>query len=152
MSVEANKDVVRRYFEEGRSQGNLAVVEEIFAADAIRHTANGPLQDVPARQRDVIIRWRTAFPDYHDEVLALVGDGDQVVAHILFTGTHTGIFEYESLGPWEPTGRAIKCREFFLYRLAHGKIVEVWSLWDRRDFMQQLGITESITSPVSAVD
>ncbi len=143
MSVEENKAVIRRYFDEVRSQGHLEVVDEIFSADAIRHTINGPQQAVPERQKRVVSQWRTAFPDYKDTILSLVAEGDQVVAHIMFTGTHTGIFEYESLGPWAPTGKLIKCWEFFRYRLADGKIIEASALWDRRDFIRQLGVVDS---------
>ena len=88
MSLEENKAVVRRYFEEVRSQGRLEVVDEIFAADAIRHTINGPQSAVPERQKLVVSQWRAAFPDYRDTILTLVAEGDQVVAHVMFTGTH----------------------------------------------------------------
>jgi len=143
MSLEENKAVVRRYFEEVRSQGRLEVVDELFAPNAIRQTINGPLQAVPERQKRVVTQWRLAFPDYKDTILTLIAEDDRVMAHIMFTGTHTGTFEYESLGPWAPTGRSIKCWEFFLYRLAGGKIIEVSAVWDRRDFMRQIGVADS---------
>ncbi len=37
MSVEQNKEMFRRWIEEGWNQGNLAVVDELFAPDYVSH-------------------------------------------------------------------------------------------------------------------
>src|SRR6266545_1710802 len=34
-------------------------------------------------------------------------------------------------GPWPPTGNSIDIKEFIFFRLAGGKIVEMWDSWDR---------------------
>lgn len=51
MSVDANKTIVRRLFEEVWNQGNLAVIDEI--SDAVH----------AAHERPSVTIWRTAFPD-----------------------------------------------------------------------------------------
>src|SRR5713101_1995711 len=146
MSLEDNKAVVRRYFEEARSTGDLAVADEIYAEEFVVRTLGGLRKTGPARQKDVITRWRTAFPDYRDTVVGMVAEGDRVAAQVIFSGTHTGLFEYESMGPWAPTGRSVRCWEFFVYRVVDGKIVEVSAVWDRLDFMRQLGIASAPTA------
>ena len=57
------------------------------------------------------------FPDYRWEVRHLLVDGDRMSAHFTDTGMHT------------PTGRTIDTQEFAVYRIADGKIVEVWGAW-----------------------
>ena len=128
---------IRRYFEEARNKGDLGVVEG-SPSDFIRHRRQGSQAGTLEAQKDIIVRWRVAFPDYRDTVLSLVAEGNWVAAQVLFNGTHTGVFEFGGLGPWATTGRSMQVWEFFLYRLAHGKIVENCVLWDRRDFMVQL--------------
>ncbi|HEV8575431.1 MAG TPA: ester cyclase [Dehalococcoidia bacterium] len=150
MSTERNKAVVRRYFEEARNTGALDVVDEIFASEFIRHSRRGSQPGFPAEQKRVIVQWRAAFPDYRDTVVSLVAEGDWVAAHIMFSGTHTGVFEFGGLGPWAPTGKSMQCWEFFLYRLADEKIVEMRALWDRLDFVQQLGLG-GVAAPSSAL-
>ncbi|PKB71632.1 MAG: hypothetical protein BZY87_04525 [SAR202 cluster bacterium Io17-Chloro-G6] len=140
MSTEENKAVVRRYFEEARNKGDLGVVEEIFASEYIRKTRRGPQPGTHEGQKEIIVRWRAAFPDYKDVVLSLVAEDDYVAAQVLFSGTHTGVFEFGGLGPWAPTGEHMGVLEFFLYRLADRKIVETSAVWDRFDFVEQLGL------------
>lgn len=63
----------------------------------------------------------TGFPDYRWEVQQLVVDGDTLAARLVGQGTHTGAFEGIA-----PTGRTVRTQELVFYRLAGGKIVEVW--------------------------
>jgi predicted ester cyclase len=147
MALEENKAVVRRYFEEARSLGDLTVIDEIYAEEFVVQTVDGPRVARPDRQKRVITQWRTAFPDYKDTVIRMVAEGDRVAAQIVYSGTHTGWFEYESMGPWAPTGRSVRLYEFFVYRLAAGKIVEVSAVWDQLGFMEQLGVD---STPASA--
>lgn len=44
MSADTNKRLVRRLVDEAQSQGNLAVVDELLAADFVDHT---PFPGVP---------------------------------------------------------------------------------------------------------
>jgi predicted ester cyclase len=149
MSADKNTAIIRRYFEEVRTKGELGVIDEIFADEFIRHTLRGTQTGTPESQKHTITQWRTAFPDYRDTILALVAEGDRVAAHVLFSGTHTGVFEYGELGPWAPTGRSMQCWEFFVYRLADGKIVEQSALWDKLSFQEQLGHGAAAVAPTA---
>ena len=50
-----------------------------------------------------------------------LAEGDQVVARVRITGTHTGNF-------WgvAPTGRHVDLTAIYIVRIANGKIVEHW--------------------------
>jgi predicted ester cyclase len=78
------------------------------------------------------------LPDYQAHLEALIAEGDMVVARITFTGTHTGLFQ---LGPrvLTPTGKALREAELLMFRIADGKIVELWATWDRLSVLEQLG-------------
>lgn len=143
MSIEENKAVVQRYFD-ARTTGDLAACDEIFAEEFVRNTVDGSFSSKPDDAKDIIVRWRTAFPDYRDKVLSLVGEGDLVAAHILFTGTHNGVFDFAGRGPWAPTNRSIRIWEFFVYRLRDRKIIEASAGWDWQRLMHQLGIDEAV--------
>jgi hypothetical protein len=60
MSTEENKTIVRRFFEEGPSKGNLRIADELLSPDFIMHT---PLPASPGIEgmNEVITTCRTAF-------------------------------------------------------------------------------------------
>lgn len=63
MSAEANKAIVRRFYEEVWNRGNLDVADDIFAADYVRHDLRpGTAPPGPAGQKAVAGMFRTAFP------------------------------------------------------------------------------------------
>jgi hypothetical protein len=57
-----------------------------------------------------------ALPDYHRDLRHLLVDGCWFSAHLVDTGT-------------TPTSRSISIQEFAMYRVAAGRIVEVWVIW-----------------------
>jgi predicted ester cyclase len=74
-----------------------------------------------------------AFPDWHQEVVELVAEGDTVAAHFRCTGTQTA--------PWqglEPTGRAMDVDEVSFVRVRGGRITSIWSLEDTWTRARQL--------------
>jgi predicted ester cyclase len=71
--------------------------------------------------RDVI----RAFPDYRWQLRHLLIDGDLIAAHFADTGTHV-------------SGRAVRTQEFAFYRVAGGRIAEVWVTADNLAVREQL--------------
>jgi predicted ester cyclase len=57
-----------------------------------------------------------AFPDWRWELRHLLIDGSWIAAHLIDRGTHAGT----------ATGRVATTQEFAFYRIAAGKIAEVW--------------------------
>ena len=60
-------------------------------------------------------------------------DGDLLAAHLHDTGTHSG--------PWlgvPATSRTVTTTEYALYRLQHGRIVEIWSTADHLSVLSQI--------------
>ena len=74
MSVEENKAIVRRYFEELWNNGDLAFIEECMGPD-ILHTWG---HETHESWRVAVSAWLTAFPDFQYHVDELVAEGDTV--------------------------------------------------------------------------
>lgn len=74
-----------------------------------------------------------AFPDYYWELRHLLVDGEWLAAHFVDTGTQRGTFLGEP-----PTGRRVITQEFALYRVAAGRIEEVWVAADNLRVLRQL--------------
>lgn len=75
-----------------------------------------------------------AFPDLKLVIEDVLQQGDAVAARVTLDGTHRGEF-----GGIPATGKRIKVYDFAMYRIADGKICDVWSLVDmqaRRDQLQ----------------
>ena len=128
-----NRDVVRRWFDEGFNRRNLALMDQLFAPDYVWH---GPSQEITGRAniRQMVEGYLSAFPDAHvtsDEVLT---DGDKVVTRFTFTGSHKG-----KLGGVAPTGRSVTIQCISINRIAGGQIAEEWESFDELGMMRQIG-------------
>lgn len=74
-----------------------------------------------------------AFPDYRWDLRHLLVEGEWLAAHFIDTGTHAGTFLELAA-----TGRQVSTQEFALYRVARGRIVEVWVTADNLGLVHQL--------------
>ena len=137
MSTEQNKTIVRRYWEEVWNQGNLAVVDELIAADFDGHPApsDADFGRGPAGQKQLVGLYRGAFPDLRMTIDDMVGDGERVVLRWTARGTNTG----EMMG-MPATGKPSTVTGIVINRLAAGKIVEGWTNFDALGMLQQLGV------------
>ena len=141
---QANKAVVRRFFEEIFNQGNLAAVAELGAPALVDHWP-GPLS-TPAgtspldRIRHAATLQRTAWPDLHYTVEDEIAEGDRVAVRYIRRGTQKGEIPNTPFGTIPPTGKEVTVTGIDLVRLVNGKIAEVWHTPDALGFFQQLGV------------
>jgi hypothetical protein len=107
MSIQQNKDVVRRYITEVLAGGNVELVDELLASDYVNVGMGG-------MGRSDFKAWlnvASAGPGGQMQVEELIGEGDVVVAR----------FNYAIRAP---DGEEITARGLAFYRLAAGLIVE----------------------------
>ena len=132
MSIETNKAIVRRYFDQVLNEQRHDLAEEFLAENIELHGSS------LAPGLDVVRQWFTmfaaAFPDGHNTVEDLVAEGDRVVARTIFNGTN----EAEMQGI-PATGKKVSMPGITIFRLDNGKIAEGWVLNDNLSLMQQLG-------------
>jgi steroid delta-isomerase-like uncharacterized protein len=136
VSIEENKALVRRWFLEAWNAGNLALADEVIAADYDPHPAptDMPFGRGPEGQKQLIAFYRSAFPDVRMEIEDMVAEGDRVVVRWKGTGTHTG----ELMGV-PPSGKPAVVTGMFINRVVNGKLVEGWTSFDALGMMMQIG-------------
>jgi predicted ester cyclase len=145
MSTEANKALVHRVFDEVYTNGDLATINELFAADFVRHRSTGPDTTGTDAMKQYIVGIRTVFPDLCVVVDDLVAESDKVVARLTVRGTQRA--SYMGVAP---TGRFVSIVEIQTMRLAGGRIAEAWVLDDGFGLLNQLS-SEEPAEPASSM-
>ena len=145
---EANKALVRRYFEEVASGGDLALVDELFAAGYRGHHTGAGEGPAPERIKRRVGAVRAAFPDVVWTIDEQLAEGPRVATRVTARGTHRG--DYLGI---PPTGRSVAWSTATVHRIAAGQIVESWSSFSVLPILQQLGVippTDELVPPPRA--
>ncbi len=130
-----NKQIGRRLFKDFLSKGNLAVADQVIAANHIHHDPATPdFGKGPEGQKKTISLYRDAFSDLQFKVGMIEADGF-VTTRYTSTGTHTA--EFHGIAP---TNKKVSVEGIAINRISRGKIVETWVMWDALGLMQQLGV------------
>ena len=134
MSTEENKAIVRRFFEEGPSKGNLIDADKLLSPDFTMHT---PLPASPGIKgiHEVITTCRAAFEHLNVTIKDMIAEGDNVAARFTAHGIHKGDF----MG-LQATGKPITMTGIEIFRIKDSRIVELWGEANLLGLMQQLGI------------
>jgi len=134
MSLEENKNIVRRY-QEIYNRNDLDALSEVMSENLltpkIMPGIPTGIEGAKAAHRIML----AGFPDYQTTIDDLFAEGDKVAARITMSGTNTGSF----MGI-PPTGRHVSFTGIYIARLANGKIVEHWGEEDGVSLLQQLGV------------
>jgi predicted ester cyclase len=147
MSVEQNKQTVRRVFDEAFNRGELAIIDEVIAPDGVDHQhANEP--SFAQHLKAVVVALRTALPDLRFEIAEMIGEGDWVACYSVMTGTNTGPLERPLLPPQgpallPPTGNRIRVSHVPMIRFQGGKSTDLFHLMDTVTLVGQLGLMPS---------
>ena len=136
----ANKQILRRFFEELFNHGDLSVADEIVGANYVNH--NAVPGEMPEREglKAFVTYLRTAFPDIHFTIEDLIAAEDKVVTRFSVTGTQQG--EFAGI---PPTGKRVHVTGINIHRVDDGQIREAWLNWDALGMMQQLGVIPTPT-------
>ncbi len=132
---EDNKALVRRWFDEVLTRGNLQQVDELFSSNYILH-GPGVSQEVHGREgiKRYVATYRAAFPDVCFTVEDQIAEQDMVVTRWTARGTHRGEF----LGI-APTGSWMTMTGIEFDRIIGGMIDEAWGSYHL--------FTESVIDP-----
>jgi steroid delta-isomerase-like uncharacterized protein len=133
MMSEQNKAAVRRFFEE-IDKGNTDVVDELYA-DTLRFYQPGSDPVDKAARKQLLLMFRSVFPDSSHTIEDMIAEGDRVVTRFTFHGTQRG----ELMGI-PATDRQVAVQGMVIDRLSAGKIREEWVSFDMMGMMQQLGV------------
>jgi predicted ester cyclase len=133
MSQEQMKEAFRRVVDEAYSQGDLKVLDEVFAPGFVEHQAGIAPPNVDGVKGSIAFL-RAAFPDLRLSLEEIVASGDKTWARITARGSHQGPF----MGV-PPTGKPFAITVLDVCRFENGKVVEHWGVADQLALMAQIG-------------
>jgi len=140
--VEENKTTVRRMLER-LSAGDIAGFTDALAPNYVRHCQAMPPELQEIRGRDAMHQWLVSnmatFPDYHEELESLVGEGEFVAWRSRGVGTQRG-----ALGPFPATHKRMDLVIIGMHRFEAGLVVETWTSWDNLAALTQLGLLPAV--------
>lgn len=135
-SAEDNRTAARRWIEAFNArdeQGEAAARTADYIAHAPASIEPAPL-DSDAWTR-FLSTFLEGFPDLQVEVVDAVADEGLVAQRILFSGTHTGVFQ-----GLPPTNRQVTFSGLEINRMVDGKVAEHWVEMDQVTLLRQLGL------------
>lgn len=130
------KELVERLNREVYREGNLDLIDEIYAEDYVEHNPALP-HEIRGREavREKIAMFQTAFSEATGTTEDIVAEGDRVADRHRFRAIHDG--EFMEI---EATGNEIDIEGMAIHRFEDGKIVETWVQADMMGLMNQLGV------------
>jgi steroid delta-isomerase-like uncharacterized protein len=136
-NTEANKALIRHWFEEVWNKGRPDAIGEMLAEDAVVHglsdDAAKPLKG-PAGFLPFHGQFREAFPNIDVVVEDVIAEGDKVAVRCSVRGKHEG----DSLG-FKASGTTAEFDGIAIVRVRDGRIVEAWNNFDFMKMYRQLG-------------
>jgi len=125
MSIEENKAMVQRIWEELLNEGKTEKMNEVIAIDYVYHGPGGhEIKGIEGLKK--FITWlHTSFPNIHFTVDDLIAEGDKVVSFWTMKGTHK-------------SNKQVKHQGIIISRVVSGKVVEDWEIFDRLTIASQL--------------
>jgi predicted ester cyclase len=111
------------------NEHRLADLGEFVAHDVVVNGSERRLDAYADALRPVVL----AFPDFRWQLQHLMVDAPWIAVHLTDAGTHRATF----LGV-EATGRTVSTEEFAFYRIAAGRIAEVWGTAFHAHLVEQL--------------
>lgn len=135
MEIESSLKLVNLMIEEIQNNKNIDLMDEIFSETFVNHTPASNIPNDRNGMRQIFTMTHNAFPDGIITVDDQISDGKRVWTRKSFKGTHTGTF-----GNVEPSGKVITYQIIDILTIEDGKITEHWSVLDRLDLFQKLGL------------
>lgn len=129
MSVEQNKETLRRIYDEIYNKGDLSKVPELISPDYLHGDLKGQ-----EGWKQIVNLFRSVFPDVHFTIDQVVGEGDTLAYRITGEGTHQG-----TLYNMKPTGKKVKWTQALFCDFKDGKLLNAAAIADTLSMIQQMG-------------
>lgn len=139
MSTDDNKRIVRRFYDEVMSGGNVDVLAEVMDENFVDH--GEALFDSPRGRENLrqgIVAAQGILPNLDVYLEDIIAEDDLVGVRGTMRCTHGGTF----LGV-PGTGHELSWTGLAMFRIADGKIAERWFNSDSVSIVRQLGLTSA---------
>jgi steroid delta-isomerase-like uncharacterized protein len=118
------------------NQRKLEVLDEIVAADYVRHDPAFPGEvRGPEGFKEYVRAMCTPFPDARIAIEDVIVEGERMAMRWTFTGTQSGDF----VGI-PASGKALTLTGISIIRIKEGRIAEGWDGYDALGMLRQLGV------------
>lgn len=128
--------LIKRFYDEVLTGGNLMLIDEMVTDDVVDHEEGLPGQP-PGKEgvKFYVNAIRTAFPDLAVKTSEpALAEGNLEAAHVILTGTHQGDF-----AGVPASGKSVEFSGIDIVRVEDGKVAEHWGSTDTLGLMQQIG-------------
>jgi len=133
--VEANIKMYTHVWDEIINKGKLEMFNDSnFTKDVVMHASPSDVVGIDSA-RAYYANYLTGFSNVTFTIKDVFGQGEKLVKHWNFSGTHTGLF----FGI-PATGKKVNIDGVTLVRMSNGKIAEERDFFDNLEFSQQLGL------------
>ncbi len=141
--ADSNKDLVQQFVEVTNNH-DFAKLDEIVAADVVRHSPSTPGLVITSLDelRAFLEQDASTFQGARVDVETIISEGNRVALIGKFSGKHIS-----PVGPIEATGITVAVDMHAMFRIEGDHIAEFWVLWDNLALLTQLGY-----SPFGAPD
>lgn len=140
MTIEDNKAMVTRFFEELLDKESVGILDDLFTEDCVFH--RGDLTE-PARGRrgirSIVEKRVQLYRDFRTTIHQIIGEGDLVATRETHEGVHRGQFP-TAIGTFDVTGRPIQWTSQVFFRFEGNEIAEMWVARDELGILRSLGI------------
>ncbi|MFN8533577.1 MAG: ester cyclase [Dehalococcoidia bacterium] len=132
MSIEGNKELVRRWVEEGVNAGSDAVLDEIIHPDMINHEWS---TSVGGREgfKETMNVFRSALEEQRMEILDTIAEEDKVVVRLIWIGTPKNPFVGKPVN-----GKPFRVTHTHTFHVRDGMLYEHWANRDDQGMWQQI--------------
>jgi steroid delta-isomerase-like uncharacterized protein len=121
MLAEENKTLLRRYMEEVWEKQNPEALEDFLAPHYKRHRSPTVASLTREGQKQLLLQFRTAFPDIQITVEEIIAEDDRIAFRSTMRGTHRA--EFMGIAP---TGKKIEVSLLDIMHIQDGRIIEHW--------------------------
>ena len=128
-----NRELIGRYFEGWANRGDPRVAAALIATNVVLYNPPAVVRSLEDYQRGMAVFHR-AFPDLHYTIDDEVAERDRVAVRWTLRATNLG--EYQGR---PASGQVVTVTGTSTFRIAGGKIQEIWVNMDRVGMMQQMG-------------
>jgi predicted SnoaL-like aldol condensation-catalyzing enzyme len=124
-SLEQNKQLAIRWFEEIWNRGNRDVIAQLFAPDGVLYDGATIIRG-PAEFEHFYDRLRAQFSEIKISPVLVLAEGDLICVHWFSEVKHTAI------------GKSAHITGTSIVRIKDGRFVEAWQNWDAAGLAAQL--------------